>query len=299
MVASCPSSWSNVEITHASMSTNYSADPVTALPVLEMTTNVTYANIYYAMCHGKSLNLHHWSLRILQKNRKEAVSLQDIRSADTIWKALALGEKIPKKCVVTPQEASVRPDTSIKKLCRSYANVIEIPKEYDIKHPIVEGVKNPHCALLSNSTVFINRTIRCTNGVRLPSRLPSMLFVFSSHAKYQFNFREVVLRTEVTCPTNEVYDPFKGRCLPVHSSAESNSTNSSEQCRGPSFSLSEFIILSNNSVFLIPHKKLYNNGSYTLVNKTLILCYANFSRNYTKTVTPIVHVKEEKRRLSR
>ena len=295
MVASCPSSWSNVETALACMSTNYSADPVTALPVLDMTTNFTYANIYCAMCHGKSRNLHYWSLRIVPKNRKEAVSLQDIKSADTIWKALPLGEKIPKKCVVTPQEASVGPDTTIKKLCRSYANAIEIPKEYDIKQPIGEGVKNPHCALLSNSNVFINRSrdIRCRKDIRLPSRLPSMLFVFSSHAKYQYKFGQVVLRTEVTCPNNEVYDPFKGRCLPVHTIANGNSTNSSEQCRGPSFPFNEFIILSNNSVFLIPHKKLYSNGRYTLVNKTLILCYANFSRNYTKTVTPIVYIKEE------
>ncbi len=290
MIASCPSAWSNDETAHACMSTNYSADPATALPVVDMTTNVTYANIYCAMCHGKSRNLHHWSLRIVKKPR-QPVSLQDIRSADTIWQAVPVGDVIPRKCIVTPPEANAGPDTVIKQLCRSYANCIQIPQngETRTRQIIFDDLKNPHCALLSNPNVFVNRTVRCLSTLRVPSRIPSMLFVFSIHGENSFLLgKETTLRMEVTCPIHEVYDPFKGRCLPVHTDANSNGANSSEQCRGPSFPSNEFVILRNDSIFLKPHQKLYDNGTYIMVNQTLILCSANFSRNCTKTATPSV-----------
>ncbi|KAJ7358866.1 hypothetical protein OS493_020704 [Desmophyllum pertusum] len=101
----------------------------------------------------------------------------------------------------------------------------------------------------------------------------------------------VDLRHLVNCTFNKVYDPFRERCLPVHSSrSNSNKTNMTDQCWGPRFPSHELVVLSNNSVFIIPHSKLYNNDSYILVNQTLILCI-NFtrnytSRNYTKKVTP-------------
>ena len=294
MVASCPTPWRNVDTALACMSTNYSADPTTALPVLDMTTNVSFANIYCAICHGKSRNLHHWSLRIVRESSRRAF-LQDIKSADTIWHALPPEEIVSKKCVVTPREASVGPDTAMKKLCRSYANGIEV---CDTKQSIGQGFKNSYCALLSNANVFVNRTIRCKKifPPKYPPRLISTLFLFSIHAKYSRHFRQRLIRMGVDdCPINEVYDPFKYICLPVHTVANSNSTNSSEQCRGPSFPFNEFIILRNKSVFLIPHQKLYNNGSFIVANKTLILCSANFSRNYTKTVetTGYVYIKEK------
>ncbi|XP_078353302.1 uncharacterized protein LOC144638075 [Oculina patagonica] len=294
MVASCPSSWSNDETAHACMSTNYSADPATALPVVDMTTNVTYANIYCAMCHGKSRNLHHWSLRIVQ-NPRRPLSLHDITSEDTIWQAVPVGDVIPKKCIVTPSEANVGPDTAIKQLCRSYANSITTLKDRDTQTQLIiaEDVKNPHCALLSNIKAFVNQTVRCLKLDRFPARMRSMLFVFSRHGKISNSFSESTIRVKVNCQNNEVYDPFKGRCLPLHPDANSNGKNSSKQCRGPSFPSNEFVISSNDSVFLIPHQKLYDNGTYTVVNQTLILCSANFSRNYTKIVTPTGHTKQE------
>ncbi|XP_078352801.1 adhesion G-protein coupled receptor G7-like [Oculina patagonica] len=294
MVASCPSSWSNDKTSHACISTNYSADPVTALPVVDMRTNVTYANIYCAMCHGKSRNLHHWSLRIFQVPG-QAVSLQDITSTDTIWQAVPVGDFIPKKCLATPSEASVGPDTVIKQLCRSYANSITTQKNRDTHTQVIiyEDFKNPHCALLSNPNVFVNRSINCLKSDRFPARMRSMLFVFSSRGKTAFSFSESTIRVKVNCPVNEVYDPFKGRCLPLHTDGNSNGANSSEQCQGPSFPSNEFVISSNNSVFVIPHQKLYDNGTYIVVNQTLVLCSANFLRNYTKIVTPTGHVKKE------
>ncbi len=300
MIGSCPSSWRDAETTRACTSTNYSADPVVALPLLDMTTNVTYANIYCAMCHGKSRDLHHWSLRIGRGLTDPNASLQNIISSDVSWEAIPVGEIIPDKCVLTPTEANTGPDTAIKRLCRSYANRVvvrndntqrqggEKKRQYDFK--------NPHCALLSNPTVLANQTVLCGMVGRLPPTFSTMLFVFSNLAKISpANARLRTVRVKFNCQINEVYDPFQERCLPLHfSRSNSNITNSTNtntnstivthKCQGIRFPSHEFRVLSNNSVLVIPHRQLYYNDSFILVNQTLILC-TNFSRNYTKKST--------------
>ena len=285
MVANCPSSWKDPSTAQKCMSTNYTADPATALPVVDMIENVTYANIYCAMCHGKSRDLHHWSLQLA--TIKTAFSLKDITSPDTLWKAIPIGHIIPEKCLVTPPEANIGPDTKIKRLCRDYANGILVT-EKDGQISVSDGdYKNPHCALLSiPKSDLINETVLCHRKFRFPPRLPYMFFVFSTRAKISRRFGTSTVRLEVNCPIDEIYDPFKGRCLPVHSSIHSNSVNSTEhvQCQGTRFQSNEFLLLNNNSVFIIPHHKAYNNDSYFLMNQTLVLC-SNFSRRYTTTVT--------------
>ena len=273
------------------MSTNYSADPAVASPLLDRTTNVTYANIYCAMCHGKSHGLHHWSLRI-QKGHKDwvNVSVQDIRFAE--WEAIPVGEIIPDKCIVTPTEANTAPDTAIKRLCRSYANTI-LTKKGKTQTPggdtnLLGNFKNPHCALLSNPSLLANQSVLCGMSTRTPPRVSSMLFIFSPLAKSPPHLRTQTVPVKLDCQIDEVYDPFQERCLPVHfSRSNNNSTNVTQRnimhtCQGLRFPSHKFRIFNNNSVFIIPHRKLYNNDSYILVNYTLILC-ANFSRNYSKS----------------
>lgn len=85
MVASCPLTWSDAQTEHACMSTNYSADPASAIPVVDMVTSLTYANIYCAMCHGKSDNLLLWDVQIWMRRGESDISLQAIRSPDTFW----------------------------------------------------------------------------------------------------------------------------------------------------------------------------------------------------------------------
>ena len=119
MISRCPSSWTDSETAHACMSTNYSADPLTALPIVDMTTDVTYANTYCAMCHNTSRNLNLWNLWIANK-RGHTPSLRDISKYrnDTIWEARPAGNA--KKCIVTPLEARTRPETKNKQLCRKW-----------------------------------------------------------------------------------------------------------------------------------------------------------------------------------
>ena len=55
-----------------------------------MTTNVTYANAYSALCNNKSGHLHLWSFWIANKQLPYP-RLQDMNVAGSFWKALPAG----------------------------------------------------------------------------------------------------------------------------------------------------------------------------------------------------------------
>ena len=180
-------------------------------------------------------------------------------------------------------------------LCRSYANSIRVKRNGLL-------FKNTHCALLSDPSLVVNQTILCGMTFRSPPRLRSVFFTFSTKAKSPSRtpFIKTVHMNAHNCRKYEVYDPFQEKCLPVRTGRVNighiNSTNTTNKCWGPRFSSHEFRVLINNSVVIIPYRKLYNNDSFILVNQTLILCSANFSRNFTKDATPALTpaVEDEK-----
>ena len=291
MVANCPSSWKDEKTAQACLSTNYTADPLTALPVVDMVTNVTYANTYCVMCHKTSRDLHMWSLSMMSmKISYRKFLLDDIKSPHVQWKAVPVGT-VPDKCILTPPEAKTAPDTKDKRLCRSYGNCISVKKN-KLTTKKRELFKNPHCSLLTKQSLA-DKFVTCAKfwNNRISPLLRSTIFVFSIHGKESKNVKEKTVRVNASCQASEVYDPFKGKCLIVQSAEKlarrvtiSNSTNATKQCSGPLFLPNEFVILGNYSAFIHSHQKIYKNDNYMLVNKTLVLC-SNFSRYYNKTIT--------------
>ena len=188
-----------------------------------------------------------------------------------LWPILNHRTCTPDKCLLPPTEAKTATDTKDKRLCRSYALV-------------TCRSKNPHCGLLKGQSLS---DILAPCGVVFMAQRPqlrSIVFVFSIYGKKSKKFDEKTVLVNSSCQASEVYDPFKGKCLMVQSPAiPANSTNTKRQCRGPLFLPNEFFILHNNSAFIYPHQKIYKNNSYTLLNKTLVLC-PNLTRYYNKTM---------------
>ena len=288
MVASCPLTWRDAQTERSCMSTNYSADPASALPVVDMVTSLTYANIYCAMCHGKSDNLRLWDVQIWMKRGVSEISLQAIRSLGTFWEVRPFDIQAAQKCIITPSGARTGYNTKLKHLCRSYANGVDI-KPFG-------SFKNPHCALLWNETI-LNKKVTCSIGTRVAPRLPSMLFAFTKTRKQtrQVPRGVITLHVDYTCKINEVYDPFQGRCVPVilASSSSSPTVVNQQKCTAEiRFLPNEFQILSNYSVLVFAHHMTYSNESFILENNTLILC-TNLSRNYTDLRITLQNVKTE------
>ena len=42
------------------------------------------------------------------------------------WEAFPVGDVTPEKCLITPLEANMRPETEMTQLCRSYANSTKV-----------------------------------------------------------------------------------------------------------------------------------------------------------------------------
>lgn len=85
------------------------------------------------------------------------------------WEAFPVGDVTPEKCLITPLEANMRPETEMTQLCRSYANSIKVERDGLI-------FKNTHCALLSDPSLVVNQTILCGLTWRFPPRLRSVFF---------------------------------------------------------------------------------------------------------------------------
>ena len=225
MIDSCPTSWWNPPIKRACKRSNYTADPLVALPVFDVTTNVSYANIYCAMCNGKSRNLHFWSVKIVHAPRRNS-TLQDIKYTDTVWHTIPIDAKKTEKCIATPLVANRKPRRKIDRLCRSYANVIEW---LDGNQPM-RLLKNPHCALLEDATALVNKTVNCPTNVNVPNvgiRDYSTIFVFSIYAEHFIDSFVKTVPVKFSCPVHTFYNPFEEKCLLVpskHSSVEKKDT---------------------------------------------------------------------------
>jgi len=125
-------------------------------------------------------------------------------------------------------------------------------------------------------------------------------------------------RKEFSCRFDEVYDPYVGTCKRVAESRtvgglfkgtgeeekrgnrarmqlnvtlrtinetklnESTKKEWNAHCIGLAYNKTEYFLLSNGSVYLKRHKRVYNNMTYKIHDNTLLLCL-NFSRNYTRT----------------
>lgn len=213
MIDSCPTSWWNPPIKRACKKSNYTADPLVALPVFDVTTNVSYANIYCAICNGKSRNLHFWSVKIVHAPRRSS-TLQDIKYTDTVWHTIPIDAKKTEKCIATPLVANRKPRRKIDRLCRSYANVIEW---LDGNQPM-RLLKNPHCALLEDATALVNKTVNCPTNVNVPNvgiRNYSTIFVFSIYAEHFIDSFVKTVPVKFSCPVHTFYDPFEEKCLLV------------------------------------------------------------------------------------
>ena len=127
---------------------------------------------------------------------------------------------------------------------------------------------------------------------------------------------------QFSCRVDEVFDPYVGNCKKIVSAEsratshgpESNATNHTTKVIGeikagpddrfdgghlPSkhnkskswnanctaviaFNKTEYVQLSNGSVYLKPHDRIYNNLTYTIRDSRLLLC-VNFKRNFSRT----------------
>ena len=162
--------------------------------------------------------------------------------------------------------------------------------------------RNPQCALC-NGLKPNDLETECQSSSSGGSPPLTILFDFSSTSKFSVvveDKKENTIKSvkkELSCSHDEVYDPYLGTCKKTVSTesqtaghgkdnkTEENQRNGSglhPNCTFITFNNTDYVKLSNGSIYLKLHRKLYNNMSFLILDNKLLVC-VNFSRNATRS----------------
>ncbi|KAJ7393383.1 hypothetical protein OS493_006354 [Desmophyllum pertusum] len=293
----CPKNWKERGVRQQCQDEDQN-DLLRNLPVFDKDSHVTYRNIFCARCNG-AVNTSYWKIKFDCKTWFNVTTL-DLRNNLGLLHKMCLVDKKPqdfqlnflKQCIPRFQDclkvSQEKNESHCQTECLGYAFPV---------CSVYNGVRfrNPQCALCNG---FKPRVLisDCTTGI--DGLLPSLtiLFDFSSTSKYSIVVEDkqegVVKSTEEawSCSLDQVYDPYAGRCKTIvssgshggHQPSKHNDTHWNPNCTFIAFNKTDYEQLSNGSVYLKLHNKIYSNTTYTIRDSRLLLCM-NFTRNMTGT----------------
>ena len=170
------------------------------------------------------------------------------------------------------------------------------PEQQDIK------IRNLQCALCNGfkpSSLKIdclNRSSRASKKSKnSPSSAPplTILFDFTSSFENRVTVKDRKMKFERNvshvwyCASDEVYDPYVGKCKRIVTLYRSPVDVISNErrllnlnCTFVPFNQSDYKQRPNGTVYIKPHNKMYGKTRYTIRGNILLLC-VNFSRNAT------------------
>ena len=300
----CPQNWTERGVRQKCQDEDYS-DLLRNLPVFNEDSLVTYKNVFCARCNG-AVNTTYWMLQFDCETWFNASDF-DVSNSMVFFHHNCSVDKMPKqhqlnylrRCIPRFQDchniSQVKNESYCQADCLRYAFPVCSDRE-KIRF------RNPQCALCNGFKPNDLETECQSSSSGGPPPL-TILFDFSSTSKYSVvveDRKENVVKTtkkELSCSLDEVYDPYMGTCQKIVSiesqSAGHGKDNKTEENRGNNtglhpnctfitFNKTDYVKLSNGSVYLKLHSKLYNNMTYVILDNRLLLC-VNFSRNSTRT----------------
>ena len=305
--STCPQNW-----TERSVRQKCQNDFLRNLPVFDKDSHVTYRNIFCARCNG-AVNTSYWKIKFDCKTWFNVTAL-NFGDRMTLLLQNCSVDKTPerhqlnflKRCIPRFQDcrniSQEKNEPYCQRECLRYA--------FPVCDGLVEKLRfrNPQCALC-NGFKPNDLESKCEAGSGGGISPPlTILFDFSSTSKYSVVVEDrkenVVKRTkqELSCALHEVYDPYEGSCKKIdstesqtagHGKSKNNETEEKQGNRAGldpncttfiAFNKTDYFQLSNGSVYLKLHNKIYSNTTYTIRDNILFLC-VNFSRNFTATET--------------
>jgi len=302
MVSSC--SQHNADKNLESLCTS-KADFFGMLPVSDFQNRTTYKNVFCASCNQAS-NLTYWIF---------AASCVGYTSYDIPTNRSLMLAFIMRNCqwdFEPPRGHSEKVCLAVKENCPDSELVDKEPLLRDLcsfySFPVCPDFqpKNPHCDIckgkdISQYSCICRETSGEVGGLTPPSL--NILFAFSSSSQsVEVGERKSIVRNKV-CAEGSVFDPFKEECVQIHvpmSVPERRNINTRGSINGPSIkgfpdgtfincsyvkmNISAVTILSNGSIWIPLHKRIYNKERYAINGSALLLC-ADFKRVYTETET--------------
>ncbi|KAL9971189.1 hypothetical protein ACROYT_G023684 [Oculina patagonica] len=311
----CPQNWTD-RIVRQQCQDEDQNDLLRNLPVFDEDSEEHYRNVFCAKCNG-AVNTAFWKLRFDCSRNNRSFNAETFNLGN---EKILLPN--PENCLIDKlPQAHCHYISPNSKKNGSYCQTECLRYAFPVCSQNIR-FRNPQCALCNGFKLNDQDSgCEFDDYGTTPSLTILFDFTSTSkyivHVKDWKNDVFKNTEKEFSCQTDEVFDPFVGNCKKIVSTRsqatshgpESNDTeihrgirteldntsdddhlqgkhnesqNWNANCTVIAFNKTDFVQLSNGSIYLKPHNKLYNNMTYMLRDSKLLLC-VNFSRNFSRT----------------
>ena len=300
----CPQNWTERSVRQKCQHEDQN-DFLRNLPVFDKDSHVTYKNIFCARCNG-AVNTAYWKLQfdchvwfnVTTFNFTSDLGLlHNNCSVDKSPEDFQLN--ILKRCIPRFQDCRNISQEKNESYCQTDCLRYAFPVCSDTEKGKIR-FRNPQCALCNGFPPRYLENDGCHSGGSPVTPPLTILFDFSSTSTYSIKVQDrqedVVQHVEHawSCSLDEVYDPYAGSCTKIVSPGSQNLATDlghhlndtqewNSNCTFITFNKTDYVQLSNGSVYVKIHNKIYSNTTYTIRDSRLLLCM-NFPRNITGTV---------------
>ena len=277
MFSSCPQQNTNKNL--ESLCTSPKVDLFRMLPVSDLQNRVTYKNVFCASCNQAS-NLTYWNFSAscknytsddIPKNRSLMLAFIMTKCQRYLKPPLGYSEKVclsvKENC---PDSELVDEEPLLRDLCSFYS--FQVSPDFQ--------PKNPHCDLCKGKDISDYSSL-CVDAGEIGIRIPSLDILFdfssSSHHSVQVGEKKSVVRNKV-CLEGFVFDPFNEECVQLHVPTRDPEMSFENRrnyinCSYVEMNNASVIRLSNGSIWIPSHQRLYNKENFAINNDTsLLLC---------------------------
>ena len=267
------------------------ADLFGMLPVSDLEDETAYKNVFCARCNH-ARNQTYWKFSASCEGigaadipRNRSLMLKFIMaSCEWSFEPPRDHSKHLKRCLAIeqncPDSKLVKREPLLPDLCSFYA----FPVCYNVqkKNPYWEICKGEDISEYSCGCLPIY-----TPGPSPPGAVPPLDILFdvsSSSHMVKVGNQETVVKNKV-CANGFVFDPFAEKCIQLQVDIPKKESGTGINCSFVEMKISSVILLSNGSIWIPLHKRVYSNESYIINGSSLFLCM-DLRRVYTETETP-------------
>ncbi|XP_048587120.1 uncharacterized protein LOC116611687 isoform X2 [Nematostella vectensis] len=303
-VSGCPSNYLNNGMIAKCNETASNLDLVSGIPVFDMRTKVSYRNVYCASCNAVR-NVSYWQLSITCRNSSgvsvntTTTELMEYVRRACAWEYKPRSEFLDQllSCKAKDPACNVEGQNfkTLSQLTSAICGLYSLPYISDLRYSTTR--RNPHCTLCrGEERTDCSETCkaRCpappTNAPPNPPPALTILFDVNAGDSYKISISGDVQKETTgsySCNSSQVFDPFTLQCvnLPQLIKQHQDKHNQTllsllgENCTVAILNIS-YVTFNSNGSIVVTYKdleRIYENGSYIVINDTVFLCWRDTS----------------------
>ncbi|RWS10533.1 uncharacterized protein B4U79_11285 [Dinothrombium tinctorium] len=292
MISKCPRSWSSKSIEQKCVNqVSVKKDPFLSIPVFSRLTELTYKNLYCAVCNDDADFSEPW---IVYSRCKKRDKNGDCSSSRLFFEPPHLNGTL-RECIKSdmyscPNNSEFKVHREISSKCDIYAS-----------HLVTEDglvVKNEYCAKCNNISLDTSNCLKQEKLKSETNEVHNSKFSLAIIIDIDFLNGGTVVGTKERCARNYVYDPWKkfcrlvtcdkdsrledDKCIPLHGIKNQVSI---ERCPKLTFDSTEYSLLDDGKAFIKSRNKTLRMHEYTIninTGRLSICAYINHIQLETK-----------------